>query len=523
MRRIVTAGAGAVAIGVAVALTGIAGTSEARDGTPGTETFALAHARSALTAHAADLAATGADRFVERGVTVDANGDTHVRYDRTYHDLPVLGGDLVVHLDGAGGYRAATAALAQPLSLSTIPRVDANRAAQVAARAFAGTAAPAAPTLAIDTARTPRLVWRTSVPGVADSEGVRDTMNVLVDALTGQIEDAWSNEQTGTGTGFDVGKVTLDTTKVGARFQLKDPKRGGNFTTDMHNSVGSGTGALFTDADDKWGNGQLSNRQTVGVDAQYGVAKTWDYYKTVHGRNGIANNGKGSFSRVHYGTRYNNAFWSDSCFCMTYGDGDGVTFGPFAGLDVAGHEMSHGVTARTAGLRYSGESGGLNEATSDIFGTMVEFFAKNPADNPDYLIGEKIRKNGVPLRFMDDPKKDGRSASCWTPTVGNLDVHLSSGVANHFFFLLAVGSGAHTVNGVAYNSPTCGGAPAVKGIGNSASEKIWYRALTVYMTTTTNFKGARAATLKAAADLFGGTGSTQYKAVAAAWTAVNVK
>ncbi len=522
MKRIVIAG-GAVAIGAAVALAGIAGTSEARSGAPGTETFALAHARSALAAHGADLVASGADQFTERAVTVDANGNSHVRYDRTYHGLAVLGGDVVVHLDRAGGYRAATAALAQPLTLSVTPQVDAVRAVRVAAMAFAGTGTPSAPTLAIDTARTPRLVWRTEVPGVADSEGVRDTMNVLVDAVTGQVEDAWSNEETGTGTGFDVGTVTLDTTKVGTRFQLKDPKRGGNFTTDMRNAVGSGTGSLFTDADDKWGNGKLTNRQTVAVDAQYGVAKTWDYYKTVHGRNGIANNGRGSFSRVHYGTRYNNAFWSDSCFCMTYGDGDGVTFGPFAGLDVAGHEMSHGVTSRTAGLRYSGESGGLNEATSDIFGTMVEFFAQNPADNPDYLIGEKIRKNGVPLRFMDDPKKDGRSASCWTPTVGNLDVHLSSGVANHFFFLLAVGSGRHTVNGVAYNSPTCGGAPAVKGIGNSASEKIWYRALTVYMTTTTNFKGARAATLKAAADLFGGTTSTQYKAVAAAWTAVNVK
>jgi Zn-dependent metalloprotease len=226
---------------------------------------------------------------------------------------------------------------------------------------------------------------------------------------------------------------------------------------------------------------------------------------------------------VHYSSGYDNAFWSDSCFCMTYGDGDGTVFGPFAGLDVAGHEMSHGVTARTAGLRYSGESGGLNEATSDIFGTMVEFFAGDPADNPDYLIGEKIRKSGVPLRWMDDPKKDGHSASCWSSTVGGLNVHYSSGVANHFFFTLAVGSGKHTVNGVAYNSPTCGGAAAVTGIGNSAAERIWYRALTRYMTTTTNYKAARAATLHAAADLFGGTTSTQYKAVAAAWTAVNVK
>jgi Zn-dependent metalloprotease len=520
MKRVVITGVIAVALGGAAAVVSTAN-SQAGTGAPGTATFALSRAQQTLSAHRADLVAGDADQFTVRGVDIESDGRAHIRYDRTYHGLSVLGGDVIVHLDRAGAFQAATGSLAAPLSLSTTPRISAAQAGRVAAAAFHGTGAPSAPSLAVDVAGTPRLVWRTAVPGVADADGVADTMNVLVDALTGRVEDAWSNLETGTGTGFDVGAVSLDTTKVGSRFQLKDPKRGGNFTTDMHNAA-AGNGSLFTDADDKWGNGKLSSRQTVAVDAQFGVAKTWDYYKTVHKRNGIANNGKGSFNRVHYGTRYNNAFWSDSCFCMTYGDGDGVTFGPFAGLDVAGHEMTHGVTARTAGLRYSGESGGLNEATSDIFGTMVEFFANIPADRPDYLIGEKIRKNGVPLRFMDDPRKDGRSASCWSPTVGNLDVHLSSGVANHLFFLLAVGSGAHTVNGVAYNSPTCGGAPGVKGIGNAAAEKIWYRALTVYMTTTTNFHGARTATLNAARDLFGAT-STQSKAVAAAWTAVNVK
>jgi Zn-dependent metalloprotease len=521
MKRIVIAGAGVVALGTAVALTAVAGTSNAGSGGPGTQTFALDRARTAMATHRAAFAAADGDEFIARSVTMDANGASHVRYDRRYHGLAVLGGDVVVHLDRAGTYLGADLALGAPLSVSTTPRVSAAQAARVATSRFAGTAAPAAPTLAVDAASTPRLVWQVAVPGVADADGQRDTMNVLVDAVTGGIEDAWSTMETGTGVGFDVGTVALDTAKSGSTFQLKDPKRGNNFTTDMHNGT-SGNGTLFTDADDHWGNGKLTSRQTIAVDAQYGVAKTWDFYKTVFGRNGIANNGKGSFNRVHYSSKYNNAFWSDSCFCMTYGDGDGTNFGPFAGLDVAGHEMTHGVTARTAGLRYSGESGGLNEATSDIFGTMVEFFANDPADNPDYLIGEKIRKSGVPLRFMDDPKKDGHSASCWSSTVGGLDVHLSSGVANHFFFLLAVGSGAHTVNGVAYNSPRCNGAPAVKGIGNAAAEKIWYRALTVYMTTTTNFHGARTASLKAAADLFGGTGSTQYKAVAAAWAAVNV-
>jgi Zn-dependent metalloprotease len=259
------------------------------------------------------------------------------------------------------------------------------------------------------------------------------------------------------------------------------------------------------------------------VDAQYGTDMTWDFYKDVFGRNGIGNDGKGSYNRVHYGNKYNNAFWDDSCFCMTYGDGDGTTLGPMVGLDVAGHEMTHGVTSKTAGLTYSGESGGLNEATSDILGTLVEWHANNPSDPGDYLIGEKIVRSGFgakALRFMDKPSKDGQSADYWSSSVGDLDVHYSSGVANHFAYLLAEGSGAKTINGVSYNSPTANG-KSVTGIGRDKLGQIWYRALTVYMTSSTDYAGARTATLNAAKDLYGAD-STEYAAVGAAWSAVNV-
>ena len=148
---------------------------------------------------------------------------------------------------------------------------------------------------------------------------------------------------------------------------MTDPSRGGNFTTDL-NGATSGNGTTFTDADDTWGTGAASNRQTAGVDAHYGAQLTWDYYKNVHGRNGIFNNGQGARSRVHYGNAYVNAFWDGTQ--MTYGDGQGNTH-PLTAIDVAGHEMSHGVTEATANLNYSGDAGGLNEATSDIFGTSV--------------------------------------------------------------------------------------------------------------------------------------------------------
>ncbi|WP_191878718.1 M4 family metallopeptidase, partial [Streptomyces filipinensis] len=226
-------------------------------------------------------------------------------------------------------------------------------------------------------------------------------------------------------------------------------------------------------------------------------------------------------SRVHYGNSYVNAFWDDGCFCMTYGDGSGNN-DPLTALDVAGHEMSHGVTSNTAGLDYSDESGGLNEATSDIMGTGVEFYANNSTDVGDYLIGEKIDINGdgTPLRYMDKPSKDGGSADSWYSGVGNLDVHYSSGVANHFFYLLSEGSGAKVINGVSYNSPTADGLP-VTGIGRDKALQVWYRALTTKWTSTTDYAGARTGTLAAAGELYG-TSSAEYKAVQDAWAGVGV-
>jgi Zn-dependent metalloprotease len=258
-----------------------------------------------------------------------------------------------------------------------------------------------------------------------------------------------------------------------------------------------------------------------GEGAHDGAAATWDFYKDVFGRNGIRNDGVGSFSRTHYGDNYVNAFWSDSCFCMTYGDGANNS-NPLTAMDVAPHEMSHGVTSNTAGLKYRAESGGLNEATSDIFAAAVEFHANNPADVPDYFVGEKIDINGdgTPLRYMDKPSRDGASADHWSRGLRRLDVHYSSGPANHFFYLLSEGSGAKTVNGVDYDSPTYNG-ESVTGIGIDKAQRVWYKALTEYMTSRTDYHDARTATLQAATDLYG-AGSAEYQAVDAAWAAVNV-
>ncbi len=460
-----------------------------------------------------------------RDMVTDADGSTHVRFDRTFRGLRVIGGDLVVHADRQGQLRAMSRTLQYGISLPAQARLRSEGALDAARARHPGFSANGRPE-AVVYARgaAPVLAYEVQLSGQRE-DGTPSEMHVIVDADSGVVLDAWDDVHTGaangSGRGFFNGTVGLVTNSTGTGYELKDPSRGGQYTVDMGNKQG-GKGSLFTDADNAWGDGSLANRQTVGVDAQYGTAVTWDYYKNVHGRSGIANDGVGAYNRVHYGRNYNNAFWSDSCFCMTYGDGDGTTFNPFDSLDVAGHEMTHGVTSRTANLTYSGESGGLNEGTSDIFGTAVEFYAANANDPGDYLIGEKLYKSGASaLRSMIQPSSDGRSADCWYSTVGSLDVHYSSGVANHFFYLLAEGTNAGSPSKTckAGDTRVATGTATLAGIGRAKAEKIWYRALTVYMTSSTNYAGARSATLNAAGDLYG-AGSAEQSAVAAAWTAV---
>ncbi|MFI1767788.1 M4 family metallopeptidase, partial [Streptomyces sp. NPDC020800] len=127
---------------------------------------------------------------------------------------------------------------------------------------------------------------------------------------------------------------------------------------------------------------------------------------------------------------------------------------------------------------------------------------------------------GTPLRYMDKPSKDGGSADSWYSGVGNLDVHYSSGPANHMFYLLSEGSGTKVINGVTYNSPTSDGV-AVTGIGRAAALQIWYKALTSYMTSSTDYAAARTAALNAASALYG-TNSTQYAGVGNAFAGINV-
>ncbi|MFF8647406.1 M4 family metallopeptidase [Streptomyces griseoluteus] len=465
------------------------------------------------------------EKLVARDVVKDGDGTLHTRYERTYAGLPVLGGDLIVDTAPSGAAKRVVKASGATLKVAgltpAVPKAAAERQAVARAKKLGGTKSAADSVRTVIWAATgrPVLAHETVVGGLQD-DGTPSELHVVTDATTGKKLYEYQGIRTGVGNTQYSGQVPLTTTQSGSTYTLTDGDRGGHKTYNLGRGT-SGTGTLFSQGADTWGNGTVSDPATAGADAHYGAAVTWDFYKDTFGRSGIKNNGVGAYSRVHYGNSYVNAFWSDSCFCMTYGDGSGNA-DPLTALDVAGHEMSHGVTSNTAGLNYSGESGGLNEATSDIFGTGVEFYANNTSDPGDYLIGEKIDINGdgTPLRYLDKPSRDGASKDSWYSGIGGVDVHYSSGPANHFFYLLSEGSGAKVIDGVSYDSPTADGLP-VTGIGRAKALQIWYRALTTKWTSTTNYSGARTGTLAAAGELYGTT-SAEYAAVQDAWAGVGV-
>ncbi|MEE1754458.1 M4 family metallopeptidase [Streptomyces sp. SP18CS02] len=485
----------------------------------------LADARRSSAVRSRELGLGSQEALVPRAILKDADGTLHTRYDRTYAGLPVLGGDLVLHTAPNGGSPGVEKA-----TRISLPTTDAAKSADSAktlavGRAQAdGVAAPRPDVVRKviwAASNRPVLAWETVVGGV-QRDRTPSELHVITDARTGSELFTYQAVDNGVGHSHYSGQVDIGTAKAGDGFAMTDATRGGHSTYDVaHTTSLKAAGTLLTGDRDTWGDGSPAHGQTAAVDVHYGTQVTWDYYQKVHGRSGIRDNGVAHRSRVHFDNDYTNAFWLESCYCAFYGDGKD-NLKPLTQIDVVAHEMTHGVTAATANLRYGRESGALNEATSDIMSAAVEFWAGNPSDPGDYLVAEKadVWGDGSPGRYMDKPSKDGYAVDHWYPGVGSLDEHDSSGIGNHWFYLASEGSGRKTVNGVDYDSPTYDGRP-VTPVGREAAARIWYRALTVYMNSATDYAGARTATLRAAADLYG-LGSGTYLDAAAAWAAVNV-
>ncbi|OIK11844.1 M4 family metallopeptidase [Bacillus sp. MUM 13] len=335
----------------------------------------------------------------------------------------------------------------------------------------------------------------------------------FVSAKTGEIlnkyntlDEVTGTNSVGTGTGVTKNSVSLNTTLSNGTYYLQDNTRGnGIFTYNTSNSSRL-PGTLWADADNVFN----ATNDAPAVDAHYYAGKTYDYYKSTFNRNSYDGYGSALKSTVHYGSKYNNAFWNGTQ--MVYGDGDGSTFIPLSGgLDVVAHELTHAVTSSESNLVYQGESGALNEAISDIFGTVVEF--KYQASKADYLIGEDIYTPGVSgdaLRSMSNPAAYGDPdyyPNRYTGTADNGGVHTNSGIINKAAYLLSAGGTFHGVT--------------VSGVGIDKLGAIFYRANTVYLTSSATFSQAKAAAIQSAADLYGSS-SAEKTAVTNAFTAVGI-
>jgi Zn-dependent metalloprotease len=265
----------------------------------------MAQARADRAKTARELRLGDQEDLVVKDVVQDADGVQHVRYDRTYAGLPVIGGDLVVHEGAAREVSRVEWATERRITVqSTEPKVTAQEAARLSAERTgldSGSAEPRKVVYAFE--HDPVLAWETTVTGTSeDGDPVEDL--VYVDARSGDQLGREAQVQHASGTGYAQysGTVTLQTTLSGSTYQLNDGTRGGHLTYDANNSTSTARGTLLTDADNVWGSGTSANRQTAGVDAAYGAGLTWDLYKDSFARCGIRGDGVAAYSRVHYGS-----------------------------------------------------------------------------------------------------------------------------------------------------------------------------------------------------------------------------
>ena len=506
---------------------------------------------------------TGGASFSPRSVERDPLGMTHVRMDRMHEGVKVSGEQVIGHLDAKGQFDSLTGNVSDiPVGLGKAPtKLTAKDALAAAQKDFNG-GTTRAPTVEREIVKGRdgqyRAAFHVTLTDTSVNTGKQPrSMNYFIDANTGEsikqfntisqccaggsahaahsggaaaqkpstvaastpkatgsaVADRVADDQT-----MYSGKVDLQTTQAkDGTYSLEDKTRGkGIVTYDAKNRPeASGTTAI-TDKNDVWGEKADPARAHAGVDAHYGAAMTYDFMKDILGRDSIDGKGEKLVSYVHTDNNLVNAFWDGEK--MQYGDGDGKDAGPLTTLDIAGHEIAHGLTQRTANLEYEGESGGLNESFSDIIGTGVEWYAsqKNGAVKGDWAVGEDAwtPNNGDAtdaLRYMNDPTADGYSIDNYKNYPKMTEVHGSSGIANNAFFLVTEGGKNRT-----------SGLEVKDGIGMEKSLKIFGRALTTYMTPQTNFSEARAATVKSATDLYG-KDSVEVQKVQDAWTAVGVK
>lgn len=437
-----------------------------------------------------DMTLVAQEDMAQYGLTAD-------RYRQYLGEAEVLGGQLTIYRDAKSGATEAVIGAAYPNLLSTNSVVLSAEQAQAVAATAADRNTQVFTTLMIDPT-TGRYFYR------VDSRGFDSRWFTWVDAETSAVSNHYDGMAHGSGTGVlgDTKNWTDLTTFSGGTWRMVSAN-GRLKTNDGLNRTGL-PGTLAMDSNDMWDTpGASSPGQPALVDAHFYANVTDTYFQTTHGFNWLVPYSQGMVSTAHYKRNYNNAGWNGTQ--MVYGDGDGVTFIAFSGdLDVVGHELSHGVTEATSNLIYQNESGALNEAFSDMMGTSIEY----SYGTGNWTIGEDITPGTDGIRDMSDPTRDGdpsHYADRYTGTSDNGGVHTNSGIANHWFYLLA--------NGGQNANPARASGTNVQGIGLAAAAGITYLGFTA-LPASANFCAARAGTIAVAGNSSGN--------VADAWDEVGV-
>jgi Zn-dependent metalloprotease len=483
-------------------------------------------------------------------VHADARGMRHVKFAQVYRSLPVWAQEIVVHLRPDGTVYAVNGRYSpSPRAVDGLPRrVDARQARSLAEahwrrqhglsgpfRPPVFAAAPAQPTSATTRPTAPplaeELVWIDGEDGtpyrawrVELRFGLLSNWRYFVDGVSGRIlqhYDTVNSDGPVTATGLDLNGVRqqLDVYQMDGVYWMLDTTRS-IFVRDPANLLRS-TGMLetldarnksltdetllyyVTSTDNTWAD-------PAAVSAHVNARRVFDYYSDARGRQGIDDKGGSAVSVIHVldreGQPMDNAFWTGAL--MVYGDGNQI-FRPLGGaLDVAAHEMTHGVVQHSVGLEYVSQSGALNESLADCFAAMVDRDDWRMAE--DVVFNRLILPSGA-LRDLADPHNGGSGPddAGWQPAHMNeyqdlpLDrdhggVHVNSGIPNRACYLLS------------------------EAIGRDKAERIYYRVLDArYVNAQANFVDMRRAVIFAAAELYGGQ-SQEAAAAAAAFDGVGI-
>ena len=469
-----------------------------------------------------ELGLTGADRFQLVRVWTDEISMTHYLFQQYHAETPVHFGTVLIHEKGGelltmhGQIVAGLCPSPQP-AFGPVEAV--GRSIEVTGRKVVGWQSDPSlysqPELLYarkDRAKSfspenMRLAYRTKI----FPTDLSDPVEVFLDASSGQLlylEPLVLHCVPGTGVTNYYGTQNIEVGPISSGYRLYDCTR--NIHTRTNQAINPEVISTTT----------AFGANTVNPNGAHWCAEqVHDYFLNTHNRNSF--DGAGAQMQLFVGGPQNNAQWSIGGFASFF-DGDGVTSKSWVTLDIVGHEFTHGVIqyAGGGGLSNTYESGALAESFCDIFGSLVEFSALGLGG--DYFFAEDCYIPDGMLRNLMDPKYKGHPDTYkginWQTNPTPWDhggIHTNCGVSNHWFYLLTEGSGL--TDGVNDN----GDIFTVTGIGRANAAAIAYRALDVYFTPATDFKGARAATIQAAKDLFGAN-SFEVCQVANAWYAVGV-